>query len=388
MDIVTGVKVECADSPCGQSRYVILNPANATITHLVVGEREAFAKTRLVPFSYVSESSPELIRLQCTRAELDALPQFSDYEYVKSQAVPMAYSLSELWMGPLAAYWPIWLPEERQHVPEGELSIQRGAQVEATDGHIGSVDGFLVEPASGHITHLILRRGHLWGRRDITIPVSEIACIEQDTVHLRIDKVAVGTLTSFQPGKEEASLGDTWELQRSDTAAGVAGSPGFIESRVIDLASSDRRTREGARQSLVRIGLPAVKPLAAALTNRDSQVRWESAKALQQIADPTIAPAMVAALEDDDPGVQWIAAEALALLGRAGTIPLLKALTTRSDSPGLRRGAHHVLRLSTDENLKRETAPVLAALESIEQELEVPVAAGRALAALEGWRSS
>jgi HEAT repeat protein len=93
---------------------------------------------------------------------------------------------------------------------------------------------------------------------------------------------------------------------------------------------------------------------------------------------------MVAALEDDDPGVQWISAEALALLGRDGIIPLLKALRTRSDSPGLRRGAHHVLRLCTDENLKKETAPVLTALEGIEQELEVPIAAERALAALQG----
>lgn len=81
-----------------------------------------------------------------------------------------------------------------------------------------------------------------------------------------------------------------------------------------------------------------------------------------------------------------IAAEALMLLGRDGIVPLLKALTRRPDSPALRRGAHHVLRLSTDENLRRETAPVLEALDGIERGLEIPIAAERALAALEGRR--
>jgi hypothetical protein len=64
-------------------------------------------------------------------------------------------------------------------------------------------------------------------------------------------------------------------------------------------------------------------------------------------------------------------------------IPLLKALTARPDSVWLRRGAHHVLSFLTDASLRRELAPVLEALEGIQPELEVPVAAHQALAALE-----
>ena len=50
------------------------------------------------------------------------------------------------------------------------------------------VDEFLVDLADGHITHLVLREGHLWGQKDVTIPVSEIQRIEKDTVYLRLDK--------------------------------------------------------------------------------------------------------------------------------------------------------------------------------------------------------
>jgi hypothetical protein len=205
MDIAAGVRVECMDGPCGLSRYVILNPANATITHVLVAEPNMVDETRLVPLDDISESSPVLIRLKCTRAALEALPRFTTYEGAGPIGLRPTRSPAELWMGPLVAYWPIPQPEEHQHVPEGELSIQRGAQVEATDGHVGSVDGFLVEPVSGHITHLILQNGHLRSRRDMTIPITEIDRIAQDTAYLRMNSERVGELPQLRRGSKEVS---------------------------------------------------------------------------------------------------------------------------------------------------------------------------------------
>jgi hypothetical protein len=37
---------------------------------------------------------------------------------------------------------------------------------------------FVVDPKTGHITHLVLREGHLWGQRDVAIPVNAIERIE------------------------------------------------------------------------------------------------------------------------------------------------------------------------------------------------------------------
>jgi HEAT repeats/PRC-barrel domain len=383
MDVAAGVNVECADGPCGRSQYVVLNPANATITHVVVGGTDMYAETRLVPLAYVSDSSPELIRLKCTHAELQALPLFSEYEYIRPEGPYVAYSPSELWMGPLTAYLPTLLPEEHQYVPKGELPIRRGAQVEAIDGHVGSVDEFLVEPGSGRIAHLVLREGHLWGRRDVVIPATEIDRIEQDTVYLKLNKERVGLLPQFRPGSKDAVTIRSFAARTDDTATSAIDGPGAIEVLVADLGSSDRTTREDARLSLVTKGAPAVAALAAALAGGGTQVRWEAAKALQQMADPEAAPALVAALEDSDSGVRWIAAEGLAILGRAGVVALLQALKTRSDSIWLRNGTHHVLRSIIDAGLQRDVAPVLAALEGTEPALEVPGAARKALVSLE-----
>jgi len=43
--------------------------------------------------------------------------------------------------------------------------VRRGTRVEATDGHVGHVDEFVVNPENGHITHSVMREGHLWGKK-------------------------------------------------------------------------------------------------------------------------------------------------------------------------------------------------------------------------------
>jgi sporulation protein YlmC with PRC-barrel domain len=75
--------------------------------------------------------------------------------------------------------------------------VRRGARVEATDGHVGRVDEFLIDPESEHITHLVMREGHLWGQRDVTIPISKVDRMEEDTVYLKLDKGSVEALPTI-----------------------------------------------------------------------------------------------------------------------------------------------------------------------------------------------
>jgi HEAT repeat protein len=157
-----------------------------------------------------------------------------------------------------------------------------------------------------------------------------------------------------------------------------------IDPMMADLASNDGGTRQQARESLVAMRGAAVAPLIAALGGAERQVRWEAAKALGEIGDPAAAPALVKALEDEESNIRWLAAEGLIATGRAGLLPLLRALVHRSDSEWLREGAHHVLRAQADDGVGRLVAPVVAALEDIEPIIEVPPAAQAALDAMIG----
>jgi hypothetical protein len=59
------------------------------------------------------------------------------------------------------------------------------------------VDEFLVDRETGHITHLVLREGHLWGQRDVLIPVSGIGHIDENRVYLTLNKKEIEDLPTI-----------------------------------------------------------------------------------------------------------------------------------------------------------------------------------------------
>jgi sporulation protein YlmC with PRC-barrel domain len=204
IDIPIGAGVECVDGVCGVSTHVVINPIKNQVTHLVVKENESPHVERMVPVEWVTQTTSNLIQLTCTKKELDRREAFTEKEYVKLEPVDMPPIAPAPFSGGTYMYWPYSAPEseryvsvEHERVPPGELAIRRGAHVEATDGHVGQVDEFLVDPRDEHITHLIMREGHLWGQKDVSIPLSAIRHIEEDTVHLKLSKDEVGVLPAI-----------------------------------------------------------------------------------------------------------------------------------------------------------------------------------------------
>ena len=121
--------------------------------------------------------------------------------------------------------------------------------------------------------------------------------------------------------------------------------------------------RERARRRLVRIGLAAVPPLLRCLEDEEEIVRWEAAKTLKEIAEPSTAHALVAALADPEQGVRWVASEAVIALGVRALPPLLEGIVRYADSIWFRESAHHILVvLSHAESLPPEGADVLHVL--------------------------
>jgi HEAT repeat protein len=120
-----------------------------------------------------------------------------------------------------------------------------------------------------------------------------------------------------------------------------------------------------------------------ALGSKKYWVRWEAAKALTQIGDPTATAALIKALEDKEFDVRWLAAEGLINIGREAVVPLLEALIDNSKSIWMQQGAHHILHDMHRGDLDQVLRPVMSALEDVEPYVEVPVAARKALDKLE-----
>jgi sporulation protein YlmC with PRC-barrel domain len=195
MDIPINVEVLCAGRPCGRSTCLIVNPVNEHITHLVVTEKTFPNIERLVPVNKILASTPNSIQLRCSQSDLSDLDAFEETDFIEKGKLEsgLPYNVPyEVW--PYAMYTAMPIPFEHEHIPAGEIAIHRGTPVKATDGGVGKVDEFLVDPESDEITHLVLREGHLWGQKDVTIPVSEIDKIAEEAVYLKLDKKGIEAL--------------------------------------------------------------------------------------------------------------------------------------------------------------------------------------------------
>ena len=113
--------------------------------------------------------------------------------------------------------------------------------------------------------------------------------------------------------------------------------PATINSLIVDLGSKNGSVRIKARQSLVGIGDPAVAPLVKALTDPNELVRWEAAKALDEInvawgshADSATVSALLTDLGSKDGLVRVRARNSLVAIGEQAVGPLVKALAHRN----------------------------------------------------------
>ncbi len=179
MDIPINAEVSCSDGLFGKSTHVILMPKTEKITHVVVVYGLNPETGYLVPVDHIVESTSDMIRLNCTREELFKMPVFNQVEYLPTSVTAGVnpYMMFPAYYAPNA----VSVKVEVDTIPVGELAIRRGAGVEARDGYVGRVDEFLINPNNDGITHLVLREGHLWGQKDISIPVSQIDHYQDNT---------------------------------------------------------------------------------------------------------------------------------------------------------------------------------------------------------------
>ena len=158
-----------------------------------------------------------------------------------------------------------------------------------------------------------------------------------------------------------------------------------MKSLIDGLDSDDPIIRQTSRHKLVQLAPKSVEPLLTLLRSLNRHLRWEAAKALASIADPSTVPALIRALEDSDGGVRWDAAVALVNIGEPSVEPILHAIIHRSKDGLILEGAQHVVHELSHLSWGSFLYPVYKAFEASHPEVSAPVAAD---AALMQWRSN
>jgi hypothetical protein len=202
MEIPLNAQVECTDGICGRSEYVLIYPLNNQVTHLVVKEDSSPNKEYIVPVDFVTKTIAETIQLRCSKAELKKMHPFLRTSFIEEKISTMnpGYAgemIASYYLPYVTFERTVEVAVEHQQIPLGELALSRGTRVEATDGYVGKIDEFVVNPENDYITHLVMREGHLWGKKDVIIPLSAMGNKHDDTVYLKLDKHQIEALPTF-----------------------------------------------------------------------------------------------------------------------------------------------------------------------------------------------
>lgn len=169
-----GAHVDATDGRCGHLTRLIFDPIADALTHLIVEPGHDQERSRLVPVDLVVTAGDDLIRLNCTKERFDQLDEAEDVQFLPGDATGTGYgSGSSVWpyFGLLPALGDRRAPIFNDRVPVGEIEIRRGDPVHAKDGPIGAVQGLVVDPADHHVTHVLLQKGHVWGHKQVAIPI-------------------------------------------------------------------------------------------------------------------------------------------------------------------------------------------------------------------------
>jgi sporulation protein YlmC with PRC-barrel domain len=208
-----GTEASCSDGAVGKVSRVIVDPVAEEVTHLVVEPDHRRDPGRLVPLDLVDDAAGGLL-LRCTRAEFEQLDSAQESQFIPATSGYEGYGPGQ------AGYWPYYglgagmngmgmagvgvgggmgpggVPAHTvtsDTVPLGEVDVRRGDPVHATDGDIGKVQGLVIDPVSRHVTHVLLQEGHLWGRKEVAIPIGAVASTT-DGIRLTIAKKEVQVL--------------------------------------------------------------------------------------------------------------------------------------------------------------------------------------------------
>jgi sporulation protein YlmC with PRC-barrel domain len=189
--------VSCSDGPCGKVSRLIVDPGTETVTHLVVDPKHR-GRGRLVPVG-LADAAAGGVKLRCSKADFDKLDPAEQAELLHMDSagdpIPTDWGFMPPNLTGLALY-DRGRVSTHGTVPAGEVDVRRGEPVyttDVTDSEIGRIQGLVMDPGSHHVSHILLEEGHLWGRKEVAIPISAVTRIG-DIVRLNISRQQVEDL--------------------------------------------------------------------------------------------------------------------------------------------------------------------------------------------------
>jgi hypothetical protein len=203
-----GASVHGQDGVAGRLIWVVADRTRNpwVITHLVVEPAHRAGLGRFVPLDLVADVDGDTgdITLNCTAGQFEKLESAEETQYVPGSGAYPLFGPTQFLAAP---YYTSDVSIEGEEVPftaatvtadaplpdEADVAVH-AVPVHATDGHIGALEGLVIDPRTAQVTHVLLKQGHLWGRKDVAIPLDKVRDVDEDGMRLSVTKQEVGDL--------------------------------------------------------------------------------------------------------------------------------------------------------------------------------------------------
>jgi len=182
IDVHCGTRVLAHDGELGGVAALIIDVRSTEVTHLVVTNADMAGSGRLVPLHCVMYSDGEQLALD--RDRRDAL-QFDHFTVPYDFGDPLPPDARAEGLG-------VWLipPGGRtfavhELTPQGTLALRAPVPVRTRERELlGIVASWELEPSTGRIRSILVRKGRLLSRGGLTVSGPLINYVDDDGVHL------------------------------------------------------------------------------------------------------------------------------------------------------------------------------------------------------------
>ena len=322
LDIRIGSTVQCRDGRAGHVTKVVVEPGSKRVTDIVVERGLLLHRDIVVPISLIKDVRDDTVELDVSIDELKSLPEFNEVDFAMPDdtwteghdyppgVVRIDLRNPALRIGELAPAWSAVMMVGHTHVgvSGAETPIGRGTRVSCRDGAVGRIDHVLVDPESGRVRAIVVRKGGLL-TKDVIVPTSWVEAVQEDEIILAANRELLERLPEYRPA-------------RSDTQ---------ISTDVQQALAADERTRGQAIDVRVELGVVYLRGVVT--TEEAKQAATEAAERVQGVweidhsdllAESAVAKAVRDALARDPRTTQ----DAIDVTCVGGTITLLGQVRT------------------------------------------------------------
>jgi uncharacterized membrane protein len=213
-------KAVCTDGEVGWLTDVVVDRANRSVTHVVVRVNDVGGREYLVPIQQVAHTSRESVRLDCRRADLSQLQEFTTTRYVPASS-PEAQPVVAEWQMQTAMYSygaePIYMPMiapdqsvpiDEHHVPPGAVAFELGAPVQSSDGQLAGRIVALLLDDEARVRHVVVRIDTSGPAREVFLPLSAVSHATVGLLHLKLAQNQLEELPAVPPGGQYSHSDD------------------------------------------------------------------------------------------------------------------------------------------------------------------------------------